>query len=182
MAKHRSLLAGLLFALAPAFAMGFAEREVAFSEADIQIALDRAKPLQLAFGPLLALRMDTPPRISLAGNDGRAGLSAALDVETQGQPPLRVDVAGRTGIRYDDREKAFFLDKPTIETISAPALSTEATPMLRQAISQLLQHHFRRQPVYVLRENGSPQEATARWLLKSVRIEPGRIVAVLSPI
>ena len=45
-----------------------------------------------------------------------------------------------------------------------------------------VQGYFRSQPVYVLRENGSTQEATARWLLKSVRIESGRIVAVLSPI
>jgi hypothetical protein len=31
-----------------------------------------------------------------------------------------------------------------------------------------------------LRDDGTAQEATARWLLKSVRIEPGKVVAVLS--
>jgi len=180
--RFARIVATLLLAVAPAVAAAFLDKEVTFSEADIQAALDRAKPQQLAFGPLLSLRMDTPPQISLAGNDGRAGLSAALDVETQGQPPMRVDIAGRTGIRYDDRQKAFFLDKPTIDSVSSPTLSSEATPLLRKAISQLMQGYFRKQPVYVLRENGSPQEATARWLLKSVRIEPGRIVAVLSPI
>ena len=182
MTKVRSLLAGLALALLPALAVAFLEKEVAFSEADIQAALDRAKPQQIAYGRLLAVRLDAPPRISLAGDDGRAGLTAGLDVEVQGKPPVRVDIAGRTGIRYDDRQKAFFLDKPTIDSVSSPTLATEATPLLRQAVSQLMQGYFRSQPVYVLRENGSTQEATARWLLKSVRIESGRIVAVLSPI
>ena len=36
--------------------------------------------------------------------------------------------------------------------------------------------------VYVLREDGSLQERTARWLLRSIRIEPGRVAAVLSPV
>lgn len=181
----RRLSAGTFFALLSALlsstAFAFLDREVVFTEADIQAALDRAKPQQLAYGKLLAVRIDTPPQISLAGDDGRAGLSAGLDVDIQGQPPLRVDIAGRTGIRYDDRAKAFFLDKPVIDSVASPTLSKEATPLLRQAVSQLMQGYFRTQPVYVLRAEGSPQEATARWLLKSVRIEPGRVIAVLAP-
>jgi len=35
--------------------------------------------------------------------------------------------------------------------------------------------------VYVLREDGSAEEIAARWLLRSIRIEPGKVVAILSP-
>ena len=53
---------------------------------------------------------------------------------------------------------------------------------VRLAAGQLLASYLKARPVYVLRDNGPPQEAMARWLLKSVRIEPGRVVAVLSPV
>jgi len=98
-----------------------------------------------------------------------------------GGRPLRVDVAGRAGVRYDDQQKAFFLEHPVVDSVTIPARRKEANPVVRQAASQLLATYFRAKPVYVLRENGSLPEATARWLLKSVRIEPGRVVAVLSP-
>lgn len=175
------LMLALLPALMPAPVLAFLEKEVVFTEADIQTALDRARPQQIAYGHLLAVRIDSPPRVSLDSDDGRAGLAAGLDVDIQGQPPLRVDIAGRSGVRYDDQMKAFFLDKPVIESVGSPTLAKEASLLLRQAASQLMQGYFRTQPIYVLRSDGSPQEATARWLLKSVRIERGRIVAVLSP-
>ncbi len=175
------LMLALLPGLIPAPVFAFLEKEVVFTEADIQTALDRARPQQIAYGHLLAVRIDSPPRVSLDSDDGRAGLAAGLDVDIQGQPPLRVDIAGRSGVRYDDQMKAFFLDKPVIESVDSPTLAKEASLLLRQAVSQLMQGYFRTQPIYVLRSNGGPQEATARWLLKSVRIERGRVVAVLSP-
>jgi hypothetical protein len=54
--------------------------------------------------------------------------------------------------------------------------------MARQAITQMMSAYFRSKPVHVLREDGSLQERTARWLLRSIRIEPGRVAAVLSPV
>jgi hypothetical protein len=179
--KFRSfvLLCAALAAQAAA-AAGLFEREVVFSEAQIQAALERGKPQRLSYGGLLAVTLSEPPRVLLDGDDGRARILAALDVEVPGNPPLRVDVAGRAGIRYDERGKAFFLDKPVADSVRAPALRAEAVPATRQAITQLMEAYFREKPVHVLREDGSPQEIAARWLLKSVRIEPGRVVAVLS--
>ena len=45
----------------------------------------------------------------------------------------------------------------------------------------MMASYFRNRPVYVLREDGSLQEQAARWLLRSIRIEPGQVIAVLSP-
>ncbi len=157
------------------------EREVVFSQADVDAALTRAKPLQLSYGGLISVALNDPPTIRLDGDDGRAGIAAAVDVEIPGNQPLRVTVAGRAGLRYDDQQKAFFLDNPVIDSVTIPSRRKEANPLVRQAASQLLASYFRSKPVYVLRENGSTQEATARWLLKSVRIEAGRVVAVLAP-
>ncbi len=168
-----------------AWGAGLFEREVVFSEADIQSALYKAKPakpLQLSYGGLVSVALKEPPQILLDGTDGRARIATGLDVELQGQKPIRVEASGRAGIRYDDQSKAFYLENPVVDSVSAPALRKEANPAIREAATQLIASYFRTKPVYVLRENGSPQEITARWLLKSVRIEPGRVVAVLSTI
>jgi hypothetical protein len=161
---------------------GLFEREVVFSEADIQSALAKAKPLQLSYGGLVSVALKEPPTVLLDGNDGRARIMTGVDVELQGSKPVRVDVSGRAGVRYDDKSKAFYLENPVVDSVSTPALRKEANPAVREAASQLIAAYFRTKPVYVLREDGSPQEIAARWLLKSVRIEPGRVVAVLSPV
>lgn len=171
-----------LLASTAATAAGLFEREVVFSEAQIQSALAKAKPQQLSYAGIVSVSLNEAPRILLDGDDGRARILAALDVEVQGNPPLRVDVAGRAGVRYDDKSKAFYLENPVADSVHAPTLRKEATPAVRLAISQLMTSYFRTKPVHVLREDGSPQEIAARWLLKSVRIEPGRVVAVLSTI
>lgn len=180
-------LTGTLFFIAALLAStlscsaGLFEREVVFSQAEIESALARAKPLQLSYGGLISVALNEPPTIRLDGDDGRAGIAAAVDVEIPGTRPLRVAVAGRAGLRYDDQQKAFFVDDPVIDSVTIPSRRKEANPLVRQAASQLLASYFRSKPVYVLREKGRAQEATARWLLKSVRIETGRVVAVLSP-
>lgn len=152
------------------------------SEAAIQAALVRSGPLQKNYGGLVTVSLNDPPRISLDSPDGRAGISARMVVALLGHNPVSVDVVGKAGLRYDDRSKAFFLTQPVIETVQSAALSREAEPLARQAVTELVASYFRAKPVYVLREDGTPEEQTARWLLKSVRIEPGQIVAVLSPI
>lgn len=177
-----TLFCALLVASTMAWGAGFLEREVVFSEAEIQATLAKAQPQQMAYGNLVSVALNEAPKISLDSPDGRAGIRATLDVEVQGNPPLRVDVAGRAGVRYDDRSKAFYLERPIVDSVSSPTLAKEATPIVRQAVSQLIGGYFRSKPVYILRADGSPQEAAARWLLKSVRIEPGRVVATLSPV
>ncbi|MCM8610543.1 DUF1439 domain-containing protein [Accumulibacter sp.] len=174
-------LVATLLASGPSAGAGLFEREVVFSQADVDAALARAKPLQLSYGGLISVALNEPPTIRLDGDDGRAGIASAVDVQMPGNRPLRVAVAGRAGLRYDDQQKAFFIDDPVIDSVKIPSQRKEANPLVRQAASQLLASYFRSKPVYVLRENGNLQEKTARWLLKSVRIETGRVVAVLSP-
>ena len=45
---------------------------------------------------------------------------------------------GRSGIRYDDRSKAFFLEKPVIDSVTSPTLGKEVSPAVRIAAAQLL--------------------------------------------
>lgn len=173
----------VLFASNALWSAGFLEREIYFSEADIQAQVEKSGTMQKSYGNgLVVVALTEPPKIILGTPEGRATLSARINVSLLGNPPVPVTFEGTSGIRYDDNAKAFFLENPVAHSVQSQAISREAEPMARQAITQLMNNYFRAKPVYVLREDGSMQEKTARWLLRSIRIEPGRVAAILSPV
>jgi hypothetical protein len=175
-----ALLATALLALAPTGNAGLLDQEITFTEAEVQAALARNAKSEMRYPGLIAAALREPPAIRLGVPEGRAGISARMDIALLGNPPIPVDVRGSAGIRYDDQAKAFFLDSPTADSVESIALPREYEPSIRRTITQLLKAYFRDRPVYVLREDASMQEAMARRMLKSVRIEPGKVVATLS--
>lgn len=181
----KSALAVLLIAILPCFphhaSAGFGDKDLVFSEAEVQAAIDKNGSLERRVGSVLTITLREPPRVRLGIPEGRAGITARMDIAFLGNPPIPLQVQGHAGIRYDDQAKAFFLENPVAEAVESVALPREFEPQVRRTVSQLISAYFRDRPVYVLRENGSTQESTARWLLRSVRIETGRVVATLSP-
>lgn len=176
---------GLLALLASnaLWSAGLLEKEVYFSEADIQTQLEKSGTMQKSYGNgLIVVALIEQPRIHLGDPEGKAAVAARLKVSLLGNPPVPVDVLATSGLRYDDNAKAFFLENPVANSVQSTGIPREAEPMARQAITQMMTAYFRSKPVYVLREDGSLQEKAARWLLRSIRIEPGRVAAVLSPV
>lgn len=187
MANFRPLFqtaAALLLAgtLSVANAAGLLEHEVSFSEAEIQAAVERNGPLSRSYGGIATVALQQAPKIALGVPEGRIGLAGSMQVNLAGQPAIPVDVQGFAGIRYDDRSKAFFLENPVTTSVNSPMLQKSTEPFVKQGINQLMNTYFRNRPVYVLRSNGSAEELAARWLLRSIRIEAGRVVAILSPL
>lgn len=180
-ATSLALLFAALTAVSTPGCAGLGDKEIAFSEAEVQAALARHSPPEKRYAGLLTVALREVPTIRLGVPEGRAGISARMEITLVGNPPIAVDVKGHAGIRYDDQSKAFFLESPVAESVESAALPRELEPGVRRAVSQLLTAYFRSRPVYVLREDGSAQEIAARWLLRSVRIETGRVVATLSP-
>lgn len=176
-----ALLALALLTAHTTWGAGFLEKEVYFSEADIQAELDKRGTLQRSYGNMLSAALLQPPKIRLGDPPGRVTVTARVNVSVLGAPAVPVDMTGTAGVRYDDRAKAFFLDKPVATSVHSAALSPEAAPFAQQAVSQLMATYFRSKPVYVLRQDGSAEELAARWLLRSIRIEAGRVAAILSP-
>ena len=172
----------LLLALAAALPAraGWFEQEVSLTQAEVQAALTRAGPQQKNYG-WLTVALNEPPGIRLGEPAGQIGFFARLEVTLLGQRPIPVDVTGASGLRYDEQAKAFYLDRPLVQRVEAPGLPREAEPGLRQAVNALIAGYFRNKPIHTLREDASLQEKAARWLLRSVRIEPGRIIATLAP-
>ena len=133
----------------------FLDKYISFSEAEIQAAIDKSEE--------------------------RVGVAASMSISLAGGAPVPLDVSGIAGIRYDDKGKAFYLEKPVATSVRSPALSSDEANALRGAATQLIAAYFQSRPVYVLREDGNAQERAARWLLRAIRIEPGKVVATLSP-
>lgn len=178
---RRLALCAALLANTSLWAAGFMEREVAFSEQEVQAALAKSGNSEKNYGGLVTVALLGAPQITLGTPAGLAGITARLNIGLLGGPPVAVDIAGTAGIRYDDKRKAFFLENPVAHSVQSLVLSKDSEPMAKQAINAYIANYFRSKPVYVLREDGKPEEIAARWLLKSVRIEPGKVVATLAP-
>ena len=174
------LAAGLAFASSAA--ADLFDREVAFSQAEIQNSLRKAGPQSQNYGGWMTVSLREAPTVTLGSPEGKVGIAARIYIALLGGSAIPVDVTGTAGIRYDDKFKAFFLENPVAHTVESQAIPPEAAPKARQAINTLIASYFRKKPVYVLREDGNAQELAARWLLRSIRIEPGRVIAVLSPV
>lgn len=176
-----ALLCSALLAFLPLAGAGLLDKEISFSEAEVQAALARNSRVEKQYAGLLTVALREVPTIRLGIPEGRAGIAARMEITLLGNPPILVDVRGHAGIRYDDQAKAFYLESPVAEAVESAALPREAEPGLRRAVTQLMTAYFRSRPVYVLREDGSAQEIAARWLLRAVRFEPGKVVATLAP-
>jgi hypothetical protein len=90
---------------------------------------------------------------------------------------MPASVKGSSGLRYDDAQKAFFLEEPKLDAVTAPLLPKALEGAARTAITRQLAASFNKTPVYSLKTDGSLKEQAARQTLKSIRIDPDRIVA-----
>jgi hypothetical protein len=172
-----------LIASSALWGAGFLEREIYFSETDIQAQVEKSGTMQKSYGNgMVVVALIEPPKIVLGTPEGKLTLVARINVSLLGSPPVPVAFEGTSGLRYDDNSKAFFLENPVAQSVQSQAIGRESEPIARQAVTQLMTNYFRAKPVYILREDGSMQEKAARWLLRTIRIEPGRVTAVLSPV
>ena len=174
-----TLIFAALIGFASTCSAALLDREISFSEAEVQEALTKSGPQTRNYGWLSVSLLETP-KITLGTPEGRVGIVARIHISLLGNRAVPVDVTATAGIRYDDTAKAFFLENPVAHRVESPAIPKEAEANARQASNNLISAYFKAKPLYVLRDDGTPQEATARWLLKSVRIAPGKVLATLS--
>lgn len=158
-----------------------AGREIAFSESQILNALAKASPQIKNIGGLLSISLAGTPKITLGIPKNRLGISARVNIVLfDNKQPIPVDITGTAGIRYDDTAKAFFLENPVADSVESAYLPKGLEPSARNRANILMASYFSSKPVYVLRENGNPQEMAARRSLRSIRIEPGKVLATLA--
>ena len=184
-AIRRTLLvcvSGLAALLAACAGGGPAQLSLSFSEAEVQAALDRAEKSRELLDGLLRVSVEGSPQVRLGEPPERIGLQARLSIRVSGVGAMPANVKASSGLRYYAMAKAFFLDAPRLESIDAPLLPRALEGTARKLITRQLDASFAQTPVYTLKADGSLKEQAARGLLKSVRIERGRVLAVFSPV
>lgn len=154
--------------------------EVRFSQQDVQSALDSARPSQSLLDGRLTLGLRDRLLVRVGDPPGRIRLRAPLAITVAGLPALPADLAGTVSLRYDAGRKAFFLDEPVVDSLSAPLLPRALEGAAREAVTRWLASRLSQTPVYTLRQDGPLKEQAARALLQSVRIEPDQVVARFS--
>ncbi|MSQ75960.1 MAG: DUF1439 domain-containing protein [Rhodoferax sp.] len=154
-----------------------AEMELSFTERELQAALNKADMSTRLLDGLVVVSVTGQPQVKLGQPPERIGIAAQLSIKVVGLPVMPASVKGSSGLRYDDAQKAFFLDAPQLDAVTAPLLPKAMEGAARTAITRQLAASFNKTPVYSLKTDGSLKEQAARQTLKSVRIEPDRIVA-----
>ena len=175
-------LSGLAALLAACAGGGPAELSLSFSETEVQAALDKAEKSRELLDGLLRVSVEGSPQVRLGEPPERIGLQTRLSIQVSGVGAMPAMVKASSGLRYEPRIKAFFLEAPRIESIEAPLLPRALEGAARNVITRQLNASFAQTPVYTLKSDGSLKEQAARGLLKSVRIERSRVVAVFSPL
>ena len=154
-----------------------AEIELSFTERELQAALNKADMSTRLLDGLVVVSVTGQPQVKLGQPPERIGLSAQLSIKVVGLPAMPASVKGSSGLRYDDAQKAFFLEAPQLDAVTAPLLPKAMEGAARMAITRQLAASFNQTPVYSLKADSSLKEKAARQTLKSIRIEPDRIVA-----
>lgn len=156
--------------------------EVSISQESIERALAEKSSSEKALaGGLFKARLSEPPSIDLGrAYPGRA-LVRAKPVFSIGHKEFPASCAAVFTLRYDQASRAFLAEPSEILEISAPGLPPEWQGAAKSLAMEALRAKLSKTPVYALDQSQSAQAAAARYLLKSVKIAPGAVVADLSP-
>jgi Protein of unknown function (DUF1439) len=153
--------------------------QVAFTAPQLQAQLDRHYPRQYEqLGGLVTLTVMNP-RIALPGNSTRLHLDFDVGVDGLG---LRSDrTAGHfaivSGLRYDTRANALYLEEPELESAELPLLGGRMNATGRDLINGWLRDYARSEPVYRL--DPDLQEKLGSRRVAGTLIQDGRVVIKL---
>ena len=153
--------------------------QVAFTTPQLQAQLDRHYPRQYEqLGGLVELTVMNP-RIALPEDSTRLHLDFDVGVDGLG---LRSDrTAGHfaitSGLRYDTRANALYLEEPELESAELPLLGGRMNATGRDLINGWLRDYARSEPVYRL--DADLQDKLGARQVAGTLIQNGRVVIKL---
>lgn len=160
-ARRRTLLrAALLFATTAALA-GCATldtakavllNQVSFTPAQLQAHLDRHYPRQYEqLGGLVTLSVMNP-QLAIPPDSTRLHLDFDIGIEGLGMRGDRPagHIALTSGLRYDPRSNALYMEEPELESAELPLLGGRMNATGRDLINGWLRDYARAEPVYRL--------------------------------
>lgn len=142
---------GLLLAAAPAFAADAPSNELQVSPAQIQQYLGGVFPREYkALGGLFTLTARNPElSIPRQGNRLMMAFDASAASAGGADTPLgRLHMS--SGLRYDARATALYLDQPTLDELQPASAANQVDEQTRMLLNLWLTDYARKQPLYQL--------------------------------
>lgn len=162
------------------FSLGIVQQacaqDIRFTRQELQQQLDARMPITQQ-QQLFAITL-SDPLLALLQPEQRLSIRTRIQVGTafgyQGNGIVTLD--GK--LRYQRQDFSFYIDEPRITELQIDGLAPALQPQLQNLAQNLLAPALTGQPVYTLKDTDM-QEALARMMLKSLRIEADAIVARL---
>jgi hypothetical protein len=151
------------------WALGRPSNELAVSAAQVQGYLQSEFPRDFeALGGLVSMTASNP-QLSIPASGNRVQMQ--FDASASGNPLGRVWLS--SGLRYDPRQMALFLDAPSVDRVT-PANGGELRERDRQLVSLFLQDYAGSEPLYKLDPKLLASLGDVR--VQSTRVERDHIV------
>lgn len=126
--------------------------QVSFTPAQLQSHLDKHYPRQYdQLGGLVTLSVMNP-RVAIPPDSTRLHLDFDIGIEGLGMRSDRPagHIALTSGLRYDPRSNALYMEEPTLESAELPLLGSRMNATGRDLINGWLRDYARAEPVYRL--------------------------------
>lgn len=153
--------------------------QINISEPQLQHYLDRHYPRAYEpLGSLIALSVMNP-EIALPQSSTRLHLDFDVGIDGLGMRSDRPagHFAVSSGLRYDTRDHAFYLEEPELESAELPLVGDRMNATGRKLINDWLREYARNEPVYRLERKAIEQLVSHR--IAGTLIQNGRIVIKL---
>ncbi len=153
--------------------------QISISEPQLQRYLDRHYPRAYEpLGDLVTLSVMNP-EIALPQNSTRLHLDFDVGIDGLGMRSDRPagHFAVTSGLRYDMRDHALYLEEPELESVELPLVGDRMNATGRKLINDWLREYARNEPVYRLEHKAIEQLGSRR--IAGTLIQNGRIVIKL---
>ena len=121
----------------------------------------------------------TQAQLDLLGEGNRVALHNDFILVSQLGLQSRGNLHAEGTVRFDNDQKAFFIDEPIIKDVDIEGVPEQFKASVIQLAQQTLSPALSERPVYVLRDEGN--EKLARMLLKTLEITENDVRLFFSP-
>jgi len=121
----------------------------------------------------------TQAQLDLLGEGNRVALHNDFILVSQLGLQSRGNLHAEGTVRFDNDQKAFFIDEPVIKDVDIEGVPEQFRASVIQLAQQTLSPALSERPVYVLRDEGN--EKLARMLLKTLEITENDVRLFFSP-
>ncbi len=138
---------------------------------DLQQRVERRFPLEKKV--MFARIALEEPSVILTDKSDRIGLAAQVRLDGPGlREKGSVAVDGK--LRYDGKERLFYLDDAKVVELDMPHLSPRHRPAVERVSTALLASYLEQTPIYELEKSSS---LGAKMFLRKVKVKDGRVIA-----